>query len=388
MEILWNILVNIWHILLELSPWLLLGMLIAGGLHVLLPEGFIKRHLGSGRFASVFKAVAVGVPMPLCSCGVIPAAIGLKKDGASDGAAIGFLISTPQTGVDSILVSASLLGWPFALFKVVSALVSGLIGGLLVSFMETIKHKSKVPASCCHAKTSCCNSGEAGTGMKNSQPSSSACCSESKDNHPGGCCGSEQKKAMNSKWREALHFSFIELLRDIYRWLIIGVVIAAVVSTFIPEGRLAEITWTQGLMGMLVMLAISLPMYICAVASVPLAASLIVAGMSPGSALVLLMAGPTTNIATMGTIYRTFGKQVLIIYLSTVAIMSISLGLIFDWLLAGVAQHHEAHVHPLPLWLESGAAVVLILLLGYLIFTDLRRRVSYPLRKLKKSLAD
>ena len=125
-----NFIHQAWQIVLELAPWLLLGLLLAGILHVLLPVGFVKRHLGSPGFASVLKAVAVGVPLPLCSCGVIPAALGLKKEGASNGAAVGFLISTPQTGVDSILVSATFLGWPFAIFKVISALLSGLMGGL------------------------------------------------------------------------------------------------------------------------------------------------------------------------------------------------------------------------------------------------------------------
>ena len=143
MDRLASLVTNAWHILLELSPWLLLGMLLAGILHVLLPSGFIRRHLGGSKFSSVFKAVAVGVPMPLCSCGVIPTAIGLRKDGASKGAAAGFLISTPQTGVDSILVSATFLGWPFAIFKVISALLSGLIGGLFVNYTENAKKGNK-----------------------------------------------------------------------------------------------------------------------------------------------------------------------------------------------------------------------------------------------------
>ncbi|MBN1846749.1 MAG: permease, partial [Sedimentisphaerales bacterium] len=136
MDTIRTLLAETWQIVRELSPWLLFGMLLAGILHVLLPAGFIRRHLGGSRLASVLKAVAAGVPLPLCSCGVIPTAIGLRKDGASKGAVTGFLISTPQTGVDSILVSATFLGWPFALFKVVSALVSGCVGGWLVNLTE------------------------------------------------------------------------------------------------------------------------------------------------------------------------------------------------------------------------------------------------------------
>ena len=341
METLSRFIFEMWHVVLELSPWLLFGLLLAGVLHVLLPVGFVERHLGRRRFGSVFKAVAVGVPMPLCSCGVIPTAIGLKKDGASDGAAMGFLISTPQTGVDSILVSASFLGWPFALFKVASALVSGLVGGVLVNAFDGKEAK-----------------GDSGVG-------------------PGGCPSCGQGAAASAKrqrrWREVWHFGLVELLRDIYRWLIVGVIVAALISTFIPAGKLQGYSWAQGFVGMLVMLAISLPMYVCALASVPMAASLVVAGVSPGAALVLLMAGPTTNVATMGAIYRSFGRKVLGIYLGTVAVMSVGLGLTFDWVIGDVPSG-TGHVHPLPGWLEVAAAVTLIGLLAYFVGTDVYKR--------------
>ena len=339
METLNTFLNQFWHLMEELSPWLLFGLLLAGLLHVLLPTGFIRRHLGGRRFVNVLKAVLVGVPMPLCSCGVIPTAIGLKKDGASDGAATGFLISTPQTGVDSILVSASFLGWPFAIFKVLSAFVSGLIGGLLVNAVDGTKDNVQ-PEN------------------KNTQP----CCSKGKSAAP--------EQTNKRQWREIFSFGLMQLLRDIYRWLIVGVVVAALISILIPAGKLQEIPWTQGFPGMIMMLLISLPMYICATASVPLAASLVIAGMSPGAALVLLMAGPTTNVATMGAILRSFGKKVLTIYLATVAVMSITLGLLFDWLLLDISTE-LGHVHPLPNWLESGSALVLIGFLAYLAAADI-----------------
>jgi len=351
MEILSKILLSYWQILMELSVWLLLGMLIAGLLHVLLPYGFIRRHLGKRRFASVFKAVAAGVPMPLCSCGVIPAAVGLKKEGASDGAAIGFLISTPQTGVDSILVSATFLGWPFAVFKVFSAFISGLIGGVLVNIFGRHPAHSADQSSGCH-EGSCCSSSQ-------------------QSNH-----ASDNNNAINRSWREGLRFSFMQLLHDIYRWLIIGIALAAVINVFIPPNSLGRIPWTQGLLGMLAMLIISLPMYICATASVPLAASLVVAGMSPGSALVLLMAGPTTNLATMGSIYRTFGARIFFLYLTTVAVLSIGLGLIFDWVLRDLPPA-AGHMHALPGWLTAAAAAILLVMFGYLagydIYVKLRR---------------
>ena len=355
METFYTYLNQLWHLMNELSPWLLFGLLLAGILHVLLPTGFIRRHLGGRRFVNVLKAVLVGVPMPLCSCGVIPTAIGLKKDGASDGAAMGFLISTPQTGVDSILVSASFLGWPFAIFKVLSAFVSGLIGGLLVNAADGSENKPQTENKT--AQSCCCSKDEpeipGAQQMLNMQNQSNA-----------------PEKTNSRHWREIFSFGLVQLLRDIYRWLIVGVVVAALISTLIPAGRLQEIPWTQGLPGMIMMLLISLPMYICATASVPLAASLVIAGMSPGAALVLLMAGPTTNIATMGAILRSFGKKVLTIYLATVALMSITMGLLFDWLLLDISTE-LGHVHPLPGWLESGAALVLIGFLVYFAATDI-----------------
>lgn len=322
------------QVFLELSPWLMFGLLLAGVLHVLLPTGFIARHLGGRRFVNVFKAVAVGVPLPLCSCGVIPTAIGLKRDGASDGAATGFLISTPQTGVDSILVSATFLGWPFAIFKVLSALISGLIGGLLVNAFDGRDGADTV----------------AGPVVPTNAP------------------GNSQRH-----WSEIITFGLIKLLRDIYRWLIVGIVVAALISTFIPAGRLETMAWTQGLAGMLIMLVVSLPMYVCATASVPMAASLVVAGMSPGAALVLLMAGPTTNVATIGTIYRSFGKKVLAVYLGTVIVMSISMGMLFDGLLADVPAATE-HMHTLPGWLQIVAALALGILMLSFAGKDLYKR--------------
>ncbi len=327
-----NTLQESWKILLELAPWLLVGLLIAGILHVFLPAGFIHRHLGGRKFINVFKAVGMGLPMPLCSCGVIPAAIGLKKDGASNGAAIGFLISTPQTGVDCILVTAAFLGWPFAIFTVFSTLISGLFGGLLVNLFDAGDPLAAAPV------------------VQNNS-----------------CCTHHEKRS----WKTVFQFGLVELLRDFYKWLIIGILVSAVISVFIPENHLAEIPWTQGLSGMLLMLVISLPLYICTNASIPLAAALVTAGMSPGSALVLLMAGPTTNAATMGAVYHSFGKKVLMIYLATVAGLSIALGLLFDKLPINVHRATQ-HIHGQSDFLSIAAAIVLLGLLAYISIQDLQ----------------
>ncbi len=390
MELLYSYIDNLWEIMLDLSVWLLLGMIIAGLLHILLPAGFIRKHLGKKRFSSVVKAVAIGVPMPLCSCGVIPVALGLKKDGASNGASTGFLISTPQTGVDSILVCAGFLGLPFAIFKVISAFISGLVGGFLANLIDhnptgtetnqagttDINSTNTIAAasahcSChnndCHTVNKNNTNSDAYKGISNGNGNDNTKCIQS-------CCEESTDSPVDRSWKEIFRFGIGKLLADIYLWLVIGIAIAAAITTFIPAGSLSKLSWTQGILGMFTMLAISLPMYICATSSVPLAASLIIAGMSPGSALVFLMAGPASNIATMGAILRAFGGAVLAIYLGTVMSLSIIFGLLFDWLLHDVnASSYMQHSHSV---INTVAAVVLTLLLVAFIVVDLRKKIT------------
>jgi len=317
-------------VLLELSPALLLGLLIAGLLHVLLPPGLISRHLSGKTYRDVMRAVLFGIPMPLCSCGVIPTAIGLKNEGASKGAATGFLISTPQTGVDSILVSATFLGWPFALFKVGAAFVTGMIGGMLVNLTEKPALPAPAPAA---------------PGLGRSRPSA----------------------------REAFRYAIFDLLGSIDLWIVLGVLISALIAVLVPAGFLAGADWSRGILAMLAMLAIALPLYVCTTGSVPIAAALIAAGLPPGAALVFLMAGPATNVATLGAVYRSLGKRVLAIYLGTVAVMSILLGLTFDWVLgsaSGSVHHHATGGNLLQVASALIVAGLLIFLIGRRFFRD------------------
>jgi len=336
-----------WHVLLQLAPWILLGTLIAGLLHGLLPRGLIRRKLRGP--AGVVKAVALGVPLPLCSCGVIPAGIGLKKDGASDGASIGFLISTPQTGVDSVLVSASFLGWPFALFKVFSAGITGIVGGLLVDGLDRRGDDET-----------------ADDGAENSSPS-----------RPG--------------LRGMLNHG-LEIIRSIWYWLVFGIVVSAAIDEFVPDSFLTGIGSLGILPSALAALAISLPLYVCAVASVPIAAALVAGGLPPGAALVFLMAGPATNVATIGVIYRQFGARTLAVYLATIIVGSVGLAVAFDWLLATDPTHgslaHEGH----DVWWAQACAVVLVVLLAWFAVEDLhswwrRRRMSSAMGEIELTVA-
>jgi len=321
--------VEIWKVLCELAPWLLLGLLIAGVLHVVFPTGFVHRHLGGRGGGNVLKAVLVGVPLPLCSCGVIPMGIGLKKDGASDGACVGFLISTPQTGVDSFLVTASMLNWPFALLKVGSALVMGLFGGLVVNAMP---HR---PA----------------------------------DDRMGR---NESPETKGFFW-EMLRFTFGRLFGDMYGWLAVGVVVSGLLMFYVPADYFANVPWVHGLAGMLLMLLIALPLYVCTIASVPIAAALVKAGMPPGAALVFLMAGPVTNIATVGAVGRAFGGRIAGVYVGTVAVGSVLLGWAFNGVLPPVMSGGTMS-HIVPQWLAVASAVIVLALIAAHTGMWLRRR--------------
>lgn len=340
---------HLYHVMLALSPWLIFGLVVAGLLHVLLPRDFIGKHFGGRGVFSLVKAAAIGVPLPLCSCGVIPTAIGLRKDGASKATSMSFLISTPQTGADSIFVAASFLGWPFAIFKMAAAFVTGVIGGAIVGVAE---EEGKLTSR----------------GVKS--------CGESCRYVAGDAAESE------SRVSKFFNFAFGRLLSDIYMWLIIGVIASALISTFLDPGFFADSPFMSGIGGMLLMLVISLPMYVCSTGSVPIAFALIQTGLPPGAALVFLMAGPATNVATLGAIHRTFGTKSTVIYVSVVAVMSVGLGLLFDWTISsreGVVMSH----HILPVWLELGLsgllAILMVAYLGRDVYGKIRAWTSNPL---------
>jgi uncharacterized membrane protein YraQ (UPF0718 family)/copper chaperone CopZ len=312
----------IWQVWLQLAPWLLLGAAAAGLLHVLLPRDFARRQFRG--FGGVVKAVALGVPLPLCSCGVIPAGLGLKKDGASDGAAVGFLISTPQTGVDSLLVSASFLGWPFTIFKCLSALVMGLAGGAATEALHT---------------------------------------------DADGISRLEEASAPQSTVGFFEHM--IDVIRPIWHWIVFGVVASAAIAVWIPPELIAGWSNIHPALAGLAALAIALPLYVCATASVPIAAALIAQGMPTGAALVFLMAGPATNIATIGAVRRAFGGRVLAVYLATVIIGSVGLAYVYDAFIPFEALGGMAHEHGHPWWAWV-SALVLAGLFVYFVYDDLR----------------
>jgi len=333
-----SFLAEIWKILLELSPYLFLGAALASLLKVFLPAGFVSHHIGAPNFKSVLKAVLAGVPMPLCSCGVIPAAIGLKKDGASNGAAVGFMISTPQTGLDSVLVTASFLGWPFALFTVVATFLTGLFGGQFVNWF-----------------------GGRGTAADTTAPGKE-----------GESC---RLTGHHSRFYQFWDYGVNDLIGGVYRYLVVGIVAAALISLLIPPAAVANFPVLQGGLGMLAMLAVAIPLYVCTTGSVPIAASLVHAGFPIGSALVFLIAGPATNTATIGAVYRVFGRRITLIYLAVIIAGSLAFGLFFQHLFAaqGAAMaHHEVAPYSWRWFVDVGAATALSVLILRWTFLDFR----------------
>jgi hypothetical protein len=323
--ILQNILLEFWHILSEMAPYLLLGFFVAGILSVVISARKVEQHLGGTGAWPVIKATVFGIPLPLCSCGVIPVAASLRRHGANRGATTAFLLSTPQTGVDSIMVTFSLLGPVFAIFRPLAALATGLIGGSLVSLLEG-RRTVQEPAPVC----------------------TDACCSGESTDGP---------------FQRIIRYGFVSLPRDIGKALLIGLIIAGLISAVIPDDYFSGILGA-GIGALLVMMLLGIPVYVCATASVPVAAALIAKGVSPGAALVFLLTGPATNAAAITTLWRIMGRTTAITYLLTVAVTALASGLFLDYILrfqGSVAM--AAMPGMLPGWFKTVSAIALLSIL-------------------------
>lgn len=322
-------------ILMDMAPFLLMGFFFAGLLHLLFPKKKVRKYMGQNNFRSVLNASLFGIPLPLCSCGVIPTAVSFYKHGASKPSTISFLISTPQTGVDSILVTYSLLGLPFAIIRPIVAFLTGIFGGVVTGKIDKGKNI---------------------------------------DSETGNNGSDELPSGFFPKIKEMFRYSFVEFLQDISNWLIIGLLIAAVISVAVPDNYFAD-KIPNNFVGMLLALVIAGPIYVCATASVPVAAALMLKGLSPGAALVLLMAGPATNAATMTMVGKVLGKKSLLSYLGTIIAGAMFFGILIDnflprsWFMLAGHYGHMSHGHQmLPAWLKLGSALLLLLLIinGYI----------------------
>ena len=339
MEQLSALTINFLDLSAEASPWLLLGLLIAGLMKSWVPTKILSNHLGEGKLAIV-KAAIIGAPLPLCSCGVIPVATELRRSGASAPATASFLVATPETGVDSVSVSYALLGPVFAIYRPITAIFSAIITGLLVSTIK--KEQIPIPQVAPDNIKSCCASKK----KIEEEIKPSCCASKSADENA--------RKTNNfiSKTTSGIHYAATKLIDDLVIWLLVGLIFATLVKTFLPESFL--MSSGSGVPAMLIMIAISIPMYICATASTPVAAGFILAGISPGTALVFMMAGPATNISTLGVIKNEMGGGVLLRYLLGISLCAMGFGLLLDWglgLFAININQQMQHSHELlPFW--------------------------------------
>ncbi|NOQ23798.1 MAG: heavy metal-associated domain-containing protein [Bacteroidales bacterium] len=319
-------------ILSEMSPYLLLGFFFAGLLYAFIPKQRIEKYFSGKPLRSSVLASIFGIPLPLCSCGVIPTGTAFYKNGASKGGTVSFLISTPQTGVDSILATFSLIGLPFAIIRPLAALITGITGGLITSAITNNENDNRV--------------------YKQEE---------------------EKHKSFIQKISDVFRYGFIDFIQDISKWLVIGLVLAAIISALIPN-EFFELLNMPPIVQMLMILVVSIPLYICATGSIPLAAILILKGISPGAAFVFLMAGPATNAATITMIGKVLGKRSLFAYLGTIILGALSFGLLIDYVLpiewfTQIANQHLGHNHGehLSWWqITSGIVLMILIINGYI----------------------
>ena len=342
MTVLFAILQESWHLLLEASVYILFGMLVGGLLKVFLNPSFVADHLGKGKFSSVIKAALFGIPIPLCSCGVLPAAASLKKQGANSGATTAFLISTPESGVDSMAITYALLDPIMTVARPVSAFITAVAAGISENLLQTQKEEdwNRVIDKSCPVDN-CCDGNE--------------CPPEEHARH----------HTFIEKLWSGLKFAVDDLWGDLAGWFFAGLLLAGVIAAVIPEELMTRYLG-GGLHSMLIMLLVGIPMYICATASTPVAAALILKGVSPGAALVFLLVGPATNVTSLSVLFGLLGKRATAIYLVMLSLFAVLSGLVLDSIYgsfgisASVIAGQAGEV--IPYWLQLSGAFLVILL--------------------------
>jgi uncharacterized membrane protein YraQ (UPF0718 family) len=343
MEIIARIIGETWHILEDSSVYVIFGLFIAGLLKVFVSPGIVSRHLGQGRFITVFKAALLGVPLPLCCCGVLPAAAALKREGANNGATTAFLISTPESGVDSMAVTYALMDPIMTVARPVAAFVTAAATGLVQNLVDD---PARQPAPAEGTPNACTVDG---------------CCS-------GVDCAPEAHAGhhtLGQKLRAGLAYAGGELWQDMAPWFLGGLLLTGVIGALVPEEFFGRYLG-GGFSSMLVMLLVGIPLYICASASTPVAAALVLKGMSPGAALVFLLAGPATNLTALTVLWKLMGKKATLIYLGGIAICSVLAGLCVDLVYTGLGIEPRAVIGQagelVPEWAKLGGALLLLAL--------------------------
>ncbi len=386
MEIINTFMNNFIDMFISMSFYIVLGLLCVGVLNTYVDKEKILKHLGKNKFSSVVKASVIGVPLPLCSCGVVPTAVELKKSGASNGAVTSFLISTPQTGIDSMLATYSMMGMLMAIFRPIAAFASGIIGGGMVNLFaknDIMNMDSLEPSSCCSSTPSsngccgtepveesacCCGSEpvEESTCCCGSEPveestcccateavEESTCCSASEPVEVSSCCGGGNVVQSHNKFLQVFKYAFGKFLDDIAVHFLVGMFIATIISTFLPVDFFVNIGLDKGVLAMLAVVLVGLPMYICSTASIPIALSLVAKGLSYGSAFAFLFTGPVTNIASLLVLGKALGRKITAMYIGAVVVCSIFFGFVLDFILdtfdleiSGMLACHTDHHSP------------------------------------------
>ena len=345
MEFIQRFLSAIWQIFLEMSPYLLLGFLFAGILNVVINKERISRYLGKKNAWSSIKAALLGVPLPLCSCGVIPTGIAFHKNGASKGATTSFLISTPQTGFDSILMTYSMMNLPWAIVRPIIAFTTGIAGGMLTdASTKNEQVELEIPK--------------------------------------------EEVEKHDQPWYVRMFtYAFIDFLGDISRQLLMGILIAVLITLFVPTSFFTEYM-SNPILNMLIILVASIPLYVCATGSVPIAAALLAAGVTPGAVLVFLMAGPATNAATITVLWKSLGKKTTLLYLGSIVGGALLFGIMMDYFLNPtwfqISAVTEGHIHG-----EGSSWIAIIsslVLMGLLLYVEIRKLIpkSYKINEMNK----
>jgi len=363
-------------IFIDMAPYLVLGLFFVGILHILFSKDFVLKHIGKDNIASVVKASILGVPLPLCSCGVIPTAVFMSKNGASKGAVISFLISTPQTGIDSIMATYGMMGWIFAIYRPIVAFISGIIGGIIVNIFTKEADVDISNEDLSHAEAIC---------------SSDSCCS-SEDNTTTVIEENNENIKIYAKLKMGYNYAFVEFLDDITMHFIVGIIISGLISYFLPIDFLKTYNLDSGLIAMLMMVIIGIPMYICATASIPIAITLMLKGLSPGAALVFLSVGPLTNAASLSILYKVFSKKILFIYLSVSSVLAVLFGYLldvsinyFDFNVSEMISMNHEHTNPATEVIYNIFSIYLLFALGMSLYRRKFRKYFVKTKK-KKNL--
>jgi uncharacterized membrane protein YraQ (UPF0718 family) len=345
----------LWQLSVAMAPYILFGLLFAGILHELVPDSIVTKHLGKDNVSSVVKSTVFGIPLPVCSCGVIPLATSIKKSGASKGATLSFLISTPITGVDSILATYGIFGWIFTLYRALTSMVIAMVAGILTNIFDKDTSTSSVTADITKPSFSA-NAPQAASFSINAPKKEDESCGTG----TGSCCSSNDTEKKSFSLTAAIKYAFMTLLGDIAKPLFWGLLLGALITVAIPEDLsevLKEYTW----LSYLIVIVIAVPMYVCATASLPIAAGLMLSGVSAGAAFVFLSAGPATNTVTIAVVKKMLGTRSLAIYLGSIVIGSILFGLgldaIFD--ISDIDPASLIHLHEEASIISMASAAVL-----------------------------